>query len=433
MKTALRRGCRRSRCHDCHMEAWPGDELDARTVEIAAAAEALLRNQAAWRHRRVETLTVLGNEQMRRAVSVDFTVPADQRERLRLSAAGESVVPLALVAKQPLVHFDLRNEEGHSLPLLTADQAAPIEREMLDAVLSGDLSRQAPDDATRAAVFGAAIPVIDAALGNGAASGAVELIEREHRLDPLSTFRFMVDSLSEKFILWVVIHGIDRRRVLKFAYDEPFVQRLRLRHFYYAPGCTEAASYHLEVAVPSELKARSTILADHATGVVLAEGRRDTDRPALYFSDDRDYTPVKPGVSIEYGAERGRFLAPAAIAASVITLLVAVPWLLADLEALAGSAGPAIGIVLSTSAVFSALVLRTDEHPLVRLILVRHRLCLLSSTLAALLAAAVLGFRADGWLLRSGWGLAAVVSAVAAGILTVVAARSPSGAAPVQP
>ena len=47
--------------------------------------------------------------------------------------------------------------------------------------------------------------------------------------------------------------------------------------------------------------------------------------------------------------------------ASVIALLVTLPWLFADLQALADSAGPAIGLVLSTSAVFSALVLRTDE------------------------------------------------------------------------
>ena len=81
--------------------------------------------------------------------------------------------------------------------------------------------------------------------------------------------------------------------------------------------------------------------------------------------------------------------------ATVITLLVALPWLFADLQALAGSAGPAIGLVLSTSAVFSALVLRTDEPALLRRLLVRYRLALVASTLAALFAAASLGFQAS--------------------------------------
>jgi len=89
-------------------------------------------------------------------------------------------------------------------------------------------------------------------------------------------------------------------------------------------------------------------------------------------------------------------------------------------------AGAAIGLVLSTSAVFSALVLRTDEHPLLRVMLVRYRLLLVASTLAALFAAAALGFRARPWILNSTWALAAVVSALAAGILIIETVRAPS-------
>jgi hypothetical protein len=129
---------------------------------------------------------------------------------------------------------------------------------------------------------------------------------------------------------------------------------------------------------------------------------------------------------VAYGAERWRFLGPAALVAAVITLLVAPPLLFADLQALAGSAGAAIGLVLSTSAVFSALVLRTDEHPLLRVMLVRYRLWLVACTLAALFAAAALGFRARPWVLDTTWGLAAAVSALATGILIVEAVRAPS-------
>jgi hypothetical protein len=408
------------------MEAWPDDELAVRARNIAGAAEELLRNQAAWRHRRVETLTLVSHEDVRRAVSVDFTVPPDQRERLRMSDAEEYAVPLALLIKRPLVHFDLRNEEGHSLPLLTAEQNAMIDRGLLLAVLDVDLSGQGVDDVAREAVTVAAREVIEAALGFGAADDAVERLERAHDLEPLAHFRTMVGLLSERFMLWAVVRGVDRRRVLKFAYDERHSHPSLFEHFYDVPGCTEARSYHLEVAVPRDLKARTTSLVDDATGESLATGRRDTDRPALYYVADPEHPPVEPGVIVAYGAERARFLVPAAVMAIVITLLVAVPRLFADLEHLAGSAGPAIGLVLSTSAVFSALVLRTDEHPLLRLMLVRFRLCLVTSTLAALFATAVLGFQADGWLLNAGWALAAVVSAAAAGILIVAAARSPS-------
>ena len=95
---------------------------------------------------------------------------------------------------------------------------------------------------------------------------------------------------------------------------------------------------------------------------------------------------------MSYGAERGRFLVPAAIVAWVIALGLALPWLFADLPALAGAPSPAIAILLSSSAIFSGLVLRSGEHPLVRLMLAPYRLCLAASTVAAVVAGGVLAF-----------------------------------------
>ena len=399
--------------------------IEEQAGDIAAVAWSLLRSQAAWRHRRVETLTLLSHEHVRRHVSVDFTLPEEHREGLRLSAE-EFAVPLAWLTKRPLVDFDLRNEEGHSIPMLTADQNAAIDRELLYAVLENDLALQDADDATVEAVGRVAAPLVEAVVGVGAAAADVERLERQHGLQPLDEFRTMVGNLSRLFMLWAVVRGIDRRRVFKFAYDEPYELRPGLAYVYEAPGCTEAWSYHVEIAVPTDLKARTTTLWDSATGAVLATGSPDADRPALYVSTDPADPPAHAEVVVDFAAERGRFLAPAAIVATVIALLVAPPWLFADLERLAASSGPAIGLVLSTSAVFSALVLRTDEHPLLRRLLVRYRVSLVASTLAALFAAASLGFRAEGWIIELTWGVAAVVSAVTAGILVWAAARSPS-------
>jgi hypothetical protein len=404
--------------------AWPGEVIEERAFDIATAAWSLLRSQAAWRHRRVETLTMLSHEQVRRHVSVDFTVPEEHREALRI-ADGDFVVPLAWLAKRVLVHFDLRNEEGHSIPLLTAEQNAAIDRELLYNALDEDLAAQDAGEAI-VDVGVAAGPLVEAVVGTGAEAGDVERLERDHGLEPLPEFRRLVATLSGSFMLWAVVRGLDRRRVFKFAYDEPYALRPGLAYVYEAPGCTEAWSYHVEVAVPTDLKARTTRLWDPVTGTVLAVGARDADRPALYLSTDPAHLPARPEVAVDFAAERGRFLAPAAIVATVIALLVAPPWLFADLERLAASSGPAIGLVLSTSAVFSALVLRTDEHPLLRRLLARYRLSLVASTLSALFAAAALGFRAESWIIEVTWALAAVVSAVTAGILVRAAARAPS-------
>lgn len=397
------------------MAAWPAEVIEERAADIAGAADVLLRYQAAWRHRRVETITVLTHEQVRRHVSIDFTVPHDQREGLRISPE-EFVVPLALLTKRPLVHFDLRNEEQHAIPLLTAEQHRTIARELL--------YRQLDSDEADDAVTAAAGDLIEAVLADEPQEleGEIAALEASHGVE-LADFRATAAVLSQNFIVWGIVRGLDRRRVFKFAADEP-VARADFVFFIGARGCTEAESYHVEFAVPADLKARRTLLIDGATGRRLAAGEPDTDRPALYFRAQAPQ-PVAPEIVINFVAERWRFLAPAALVASIIALLIAPPFLFSDLRALPDTAGAAVGLVLSTSAVFSVLVLRTDEHPLLRLMLVRGRALLAASTVAALFAAAAIGFRTAGWIIDATWALAALASVLTAGILIVEAIRAP--------
>jgi hypothetical protein len=395
---------------------WPAEVLEERAGEIAVGFAALLTRQAAWRHRRVETITVLSHEQVRRAVSVDFTVPAEHREDLRLSA-GEWIVPLALLAKRPLANFDLRREDVSAVPLLRAEETQVVARELLYLMLELDEPAAADDPA--------AGPLIERILGVEPEDVGAELTALDDRHGGLPGFSALADRLARGFLLCAVIDDVARRRVIKFAYDEPLARPARYAHFYDAPGCTEAASYHAEVAVPDEMRARATQLVDNVTGTVLAEGPRDADRPFVYYAADTGRR-LEPGLSVRYGTERGRFLVPAALVAWVIALELALPWLFADLAHLAAFGGPAISVLLSITAVFSALVLRSGEHPLVRLVLAPYRLCLAAATLAAVLAAATLAFRADGGVLGWCWGAGAVVAALAAGILSEEVARAPS-------
>jgi hypothetical protein len=395
--------------------AWPAELIEERAADIAGAADVLLRYQSAWRHRRVETITVLTHEQVRRHVSIDFTVPEDQREGLRISAE-EFAVPLALLTKRPLVHFDLRNEEQHAIPLLTADQHRTIARELLYRQLESD---EASED-----VVVAAGELIEAVLEDQPQNLEPEIaaLEAAHGIE-LADFRATAAVLSQSFIVWAIVRGLDRRRVFKFAVDEP-VGRARFAYVIGARGCTEAESYHVEVAVPADLKARSSLLVDAATGRRLAAGERDADRPALHFRAQAPL-PQAAELVIDFVAERWRFIAPAALIASIIALLIAPPFLFSDLTELPDTAGAAVGLVLSTSAVFSVLILRTDEHPLLRLMLLRARALLAASTIAALFAAASIGFRTAEWIIEGTWGLAALVSVLTAGILIVEAVRAP--------
>jgi hypothetical protein len=129
-----------------------------------------------------------------------------------------------------------------------------------------------------------------------------------------------------------------------------------------------------------------------------------------------------------YGTERSRFLVPAALVAWVIALGLALPWLFADLPSLSGSPSPAIAILLSSSAIVSGLVLRSGEHPLVRLMLAPYRLCLAAATVAVVVAGGTLAFHGSAGIVGWTWGLGALVAVLSAGILTVEAVRAPATA-----
>ncbi len=137
---------------------------------------------------------------------------------------------------------------------------------------------------------------------------------------------------------------------------------------------------------------------------------------------------MEPGLRVRYATERSGFLVPAMLVAWVIALELGLAWLFADLHGIATSGGPAVAVLLSISAVFSSLVLRAGEHPLVQLVLAPYRMLLGAATLAAVFAGAALAFRGSTTLLDLTWGIGAVVAVLAAGILSIEVARAPATA-----
>ncbi|MDA0183594.1 hypothetical protein OJ997_25015 [Solirubrobacter phytolaccae] len=400
------------------MQPWPGEVLEERAGEIAVGFAALLTRQAAWRHRRVETIEVLSHEQVRRSVSVDFTVPREHRAELALGD-GQWVVPLAVLDKRKLVHFDLLGEDGYALPLMRSDEVQLIARELLYMVLDIDLE-------------GAELDVdmddlIERVLAAGPDDGPVMNARVAEVAARAPEFAALATTLTSGFLLCAVLTDVSRRRVVKFAYDEPLGHPDRFSHFYGTQGCSEAASYHVELAVPDGMRARSADIVDNRSGDLLLEGPRDSDRPGLHYVAGAE-TSAEPGLSVRYATERGGFLVPAMLVAWVIALELGLAFLFADLHGIATTGGPAVAVLLSISAVFSSLVLRAGEHPLVQLVLAPYRMLLALATIAAVLAGAVLAFRGSATLLDVTWGVGAVVAVLAAGILSIEVARAPATA-----
>ena len=115
--------------------------------------------------------------------------------------------------------------------------------------------------------------------------------------DQAPEFAALARVLTSKFLLCAVLDDVAKRRLVKFAYDEPLGRPDRRSHFYGTQGCTEAASYHVELAVPEGMRARSADIVDNRTGEQLLEGPHDSDRPGLHYVAGAG-AEIEPGLRV---------------------------------------------------------------------------------------------------------------------------------------
>ena len=193
--------------------------LEKRAEPIARAVLGLLLSGPQWRHRRVETITPLSGTIVRRRVSVDYTVPPEFHDDLRMPVDPDEpgdddqwVVPLGWLVRRPLVSFDLRDGSGTSVPLLLTDQIASITRDLLLlAAIEGDLD---PGDADRA---DEAIDLAIAASAPQRPEDPAQLVARADGLGLGADFTSLVRLSSHGFLLLAVMPQIAGRQVTKSA------------------------------------------------------------------------------------------------------------------------------------------------------------------------------------------------------------------------
>lgn len=216
-----------------------GSPISDRERELGLRVLGLLLKWSGWVHRRVETIYFESAETHRRRVSVDFTLPLGLQTPLA-AGTGEEVhlTPLTLLKKRPLTNFDLRDEGGSALPLLTKERNGLLAA----AFLAGLASIAAP--AKLKEEHGERPPPdIDHALLRLALANAenTSIVERE--LDPKAgpseasrtwrafllkeeQFLAFAHVLALNYLVVVPLHGPPgTRRIVKLAYDEPRTTR----------------------------------------------------------------------------------------------------------------------------------------------------------------------------------------------------------------
>lgn len=389
----------------------------------------LLLAEEAWVHRRVETVSVLSTQFLRRAVSVDFTIPEEFHDALRVGTAEQWFVPLATLAKRPLRNFDLRDEAGAAVPVLGRDHNGPLAYGLLLGV-----SRRALTASGMGGPSGGLVVDLErVATGDpeGAACAIASIVEAEQsgdgecrRVLQDDASEFLLADLSTNYVLVALCDDLTRRRVMKFRYEEPLTVARRgvferlgwspLLVEIDAPGVSRAASYHAEVVIPEELRFEACFLFDKDAGAVYAEDG-EADQAALHAAR----VPLGTRTAILFGlrAERTSFPIVGSAIAWVTGALLLGGALVGDLASV--QADSAIAVLLAASAVFAGVVARSGEHRVVQALFAGPRLLVVVSALSALVAAAALAYDVSSTALDIVWKLAAATSLIVALMLTI--------------
>ena len=414
------------------------DELFELPLEAAAgiAAAPLIADPKGWINRRVETIQLLSQEETRRKVSIDFTLSDEQLEEL--ATIDGVVVPISALTKEARRNFDLRDESGRSVPVLGRMGNGYLAHVALMAAAAKALPDGVPDDEFEALtaelrqVTFASPNVAYATIADFAARANDGDVWRKYVWeDP--TCQSLLDTLWSNYVLFAVLdRATPNRRVLKYSYGEYFplsrgLSRLRelispreiphrvwrpdRRQFEIAcPGAWRAASFHMEIAIPEELRINTAFLVDVAAEEPLSPLDEDVDRAALYADQEIDeHRDVRAWV--EVSPERVGLTSRSATIAVAVTAML---WAGVVSELDATHPGPAVSLLLAGAALFSGISADSGEHRLVQAIFTTSRRWLGIVAIAALVGSVSLAMGLPSEQPVGLWLVAAAASTVAA-------------------
>ena len=389
---------------------WFDEIIAARAQPLAEAILVLIANGQRWRHRRVETLTPVSAAFVRRRISIDFTVPDHLHEALRLGDA-QWLVPPGWLARRQLVNFDLRSAADEPMPLLLGQQTAQLTADLLTFAAA----RSGLDPTDRGAAAKAA-EIIGRAAAEGPVMEPDALVRDARELGLDEQFASLVAASVRGFLLLAVVPEVRGRQVVKLQSDEHH-RGPRFTLSAELPGLNEAASTHVELDLPDVLRGTSFELwdagrDDGAAPRRIASGERrrleTRERPRLLLA------PVagaeRPYVRASLLVSAAEFLLPA-MTLAVLAVAIVILGLVTDIadSASAAQRSTAATILLATFAAMSGLVLRVEEHPLVRAMLTRPRLALGMTAVGLILAAVPVSLAlSHAWVLAGWWSAVAL-------------------------
>lgn len=408
------------------------DTPDWDTAGIAFAE--MLLSWRLWSHRRVEVIQFEDETVARRSVSLDFTLPSTPPV-MRSDSGSLAIVPIARLRKQTLTNFDLVDEAGRSLPMLSRAQQERLATSTLVAVARTVIGAEAAEIIRGTCCTLVTEPPAVALL-------ALQHLERVERLAKSETFMQAARAFSEGFVVAVPLPA-DRgtRRVIKFSYDEPIGDPdLSLRNALvrglawrskplwfpvYAMGDTP--SYHLEVQAPTGLQItrRELVVSDMPAQ---ASRRLGPYRRAHFYH--RPSVGCRGVASVNLRPQMSTIVrAAAALALFTFALLVAfwIALLFGGFDERPG-AGPTL--LLFLPGALSVLLVRSGEHALTTDMLWLLRAVTLISGALAVIGGICFAAISDDLALMVSVGVIGLFAAVPAAALVLAWRRCNLGTDP---
>ncbi|MGC1165715.1 MAG: hypothetical protein WA862_06365 [Solirubrobacterales bacterium] len=387
------------------MTAGPVKQEDLELLAVQCAD--LLNDTGPWIHRRKEAVSIIDESALKRQLSVDFTLCNCPRyaewAKLVTSIFGDKMAaaPLFFLEKRPawLMGFDLKDEGGRSLPLMTSGDNAILSGAMLEHIGSECLGKVGVS-------LSPAVARMLNALARGSRAEADRWLNRLQQPLPSDNpedqeamsalwgdddMRWWLMTLAESSVVLVVYEESSaHRRILKLAYDEPLgIQPKPLARFGWAPFKTwivspfiEGERYHLEVRAPRGMRLTRAALADDEHPEPNVDNEL-TRRAHLYVDDASRSGGAIADIWLRVSGQG--FLGGATLSSLLVLMALAacVEWS----HEIAENPTSAPALLLLLPAVIASYVGRPGQHPLTAHLLAIPRWALLGAGGAAYYAA----------------------------------------------
>ena len=251
---------------------------------IASATHQLFWERERWIYRRVEQIEFVERTMVRRRISIDFEVPAHALELEYGEGEDKKVVrfvPLSLLRSwPPVLNFDLQDQDGKPLSLVSRATTNAIDERVLKLLAESAMAEASPavEQAIDNIVHreGPAARVGARLLSEGAQEfveerekrPSAETENKEIDLDALDRLLDLGAMMVDTTMLWIQVDGeVGERRIVKLSYDEPVRGKLApIRRFFTSIGLAsvvvnfevphigDAGSYHLEILAPEQME-----------------------------------------------------------------------------------------------------------------------------------------------------------------------------------